>query len=188
MAALLNGTGNIREINHLNRLHAVWQPLTQHTDWAHIQGIYDWALLQRIQMKQFSHLIHSHPLFIPLGETETLGLLFSEKRPRNPIYSHEQKGNAMRYSGVNHQGVKNKKKSCGGGGVSATRTAMNQQQHCKSNHYKSGGLGGGEKVTNVKNTKSKMWKYYLLSPPPSKKKKKSRCTQTDWPPSYAVGK
>ena len=71
---------------------------------------------------------------------------------------------------------KNKKKSCGGGGVSATRTAMNQQQHCKSNHYKSGGLGGGEKVTNVKNTKSKMWKYYLLSPPPLKKKKKQMHT------------
>lgn len=31
-------------------------------------------------MKQFSHLIHSHPLFILLGETETLG--FSS--PRDP--------------------------------------------------------------------------------------------------------
>lgn len=38
-------------------------------------------------MKQFSHLIHSHPLFILLGETETLG--FSP--PGDPIYSHERK-------------------------------------------------------------------------------------------------
>ena len=186
MAALLNGTGNIREINHLNRLHAVWQPLTQHTDWAHIQGIYDWALLQRIQMKQFSHLIHSHPLFIPLGETETLGLLFSEKRPRNPIYSHEQKGNAMRYSGVNHQGVKNKKKSCGGGGGGVQQ----ELQWTKSNTVNQNITNLGEKkIKKRKKKKTQNVKNLLfLPPPPKKKKKKSRCTQTDWPPSYAVGK
>lgn len=36
------------------------------------QGIYDWAVLQRVQMKRFSHWIHSYSLFILLGETETL--------------------------------------------------------------------------------------------------------------------
>lgn len=182
MAALLNGTGYICKINHLNRLHAAWQALTQHTDWAHIQGIYDWALLQRIQMKQFSHLIHSHPLFIPLGETETLGLLFSEKRPWNPIYSHEQKGNTMRYSGVKHQGVKTKKKLAGGS-VSATRTAMNQQAHCKSNYYKSGKEGKKLEMWKTQNPKCGNFTYWAPPTPPQ-----SRCTQMDWPPSYAVGK
>lgn len=74
-----------------------------HTD---IQGIYDWALLQRIQMKQFSHLIHSHSLFIRLGETEALGSS-SQRDPGTPSILMS-KGNAMQHSGMNHQGVKTK--------------------------------------------------------------------------------
>lgn len=53
------------------------------------QGIYDWAVLQRIQMKRFRYWIHSYSLFILLGETETLPL-FSE-RPRHPVNSPEQR-------------------------------------------------------------------------------------------------
>lgn len=54
---------------------------TEHTHFNHTpskQGIYDWAVLQRIQMKQFSHWIHSYSLFILLGDTETLPL-FSQR-------------------------------------------------------------------------------------------------------------
>lgn len=47
------------------------------------QGIYDWAGLHRIQMKRFSHWIHSYSLFILLGETETLPLC-SERPPYPP--------------------------------------------------------------------------------------------------------
>lgn len=48
---------------------------TEHTP--NKQGIYDWAVRQRILMKLFSHWIHFYSLFIQLGETETL-LLFTE--------------------------------------------------------------------------------------------------------------
>lgn len=61
---------------------------TEHT--CNKQGIYDWAVLQRIQMKLFSHWIHFYSLFILLGETETL-LLFTE-RPRYPLNAPEQRG------------------------------------------------------------------------------------------------
>lgn len=60
-----------------------------HTHPAGKQGICDWAVLQRIQMKRFSHWIHSYSLFILLGETETLPLV--SERPQYPLNSPEQR-------------------------------------------------------------------------------------------------
>lgn len=83
-------------------------------------------------MKQFSHLIHSHPLFIPLGEPETLG--FSSQRDPGTPSILMSKGNAMQYSGVNHQQVKTKVGSVGY--CERTRTEMSQA-YCKSDYYNS---------------------------------------------------
>lgn len=123
-AALLNGSIQLCESSKINyltvcKLHVQSSHNTQikHTYCSHtlpytdMQRIYDWALLQKIQMKQFSHLIHSHPLFIPLGETETLG--FSSQRDPGTPSILMSKGNAMQYSGVNHQRVKAKVGSVG---------------------------------------------------------------------------
>lgn len=76
-------------------------------------------------MKQFSHLIHSHPLFIPLGETETLG--FSSQRDPGTPSILMSKGNAMQYSGVNHQGVETKV-------VSVSARELELSVHWKSNY------------------------------------------------------
>lgn len=57
-------------------------------------------------MKQFSHLIYSHSLFIPLGETEALGS--SSQRDPGTLSILMSKGNAMQYSAMNHRGVKTK--------------------------------------------------------------------------------
>lgn len=126
VAAPLNGTSSIQcvtslwlaahvKINYLTvwKLHdhssqnaQTYLSAHNHTPHTDTRRIYDWALLQRIQMKQFSHLIHSHSLFILLGETEALGFS-SQWDPGTPSILMS-KGNAMHYSGVNHQGVKTK--------------------------------------------------------------------------------
>lgn len=72
--------------------------ITHHTG---IHDFYDWALLQRIQMKQFSHLICSYSLFILLRETETL--CFSSQRDPGTPSILLSTGNAMWCSGMNHQ-------------------------------------------------------------------------------------
>lgn len=109
-----------------------YDTLSRNKHW-NIQRICAWPLLQRIQMKQFGHLIRSHQLFILLWEVETLG--FSSQRDPGTPSILMSKSNAMQKMGWITAEWKQKL------GVvkypKCSRTGMNHHAESKSNCYKS---------------------------------------------------
>lgn len=113
---------------------------------------------------KFSHLIHSHPLFIPLGETA--GFSSQRRDPGTPSILMSKRETPC---GIVEWITKEwkQKKKVRGESVSATRTAMNQQAHCKSNHYKSVKKGKKLQMWKPQNPKCGNINYWASPPPPT---------------------
>lgn len=153
MAALLNITITIRFVCSHDRVSlTVWnllpfllQPL--HTNHKHREAFFWWPLQQWIQMKEFGHLIHSHPLFILLRgsggggrntgapllrerPTKTNLFLWAKEMPCSRRASHQDRREEWR-RWKDKEGETEVEESA------STRSEVNHQADAKSNYYHS---------------------------------------------------